>query len=289
MKRYKKIYVEITNVCNLNCDFCPLTKRSLEFMSEASFEFIISRIKHLTDQIYFHVMGEPLLHPRLEKFLDICDQHGVRVNITTNGVLIKKAESILLQSPAVKQVNYSLSSFEANSETLSLVSYIGNITSFILRAQATTGIVHSLRLWNLDNHSIKGANSWNDEIMALLEKQLNLGFSIKENCMSYRSGKLSNNIYVNIAEKFEWPDIDQPFDTEKVFCYGLRDKIAILVDGTVVPCCHDSDGNIALGNIFETPIDAIIDSVRAKAIYKGFTDRKVEEELCRKCGFARKF
>jgi radical SAM protein with 4Fe4S-binding SPASM domain len=289
MKRYKKIYVEITNVCNLKCNFCPLTKRAPEFMTEASFEFIVSNIKHLTDQIYFHVMGEPLLHPKLAVFLEICDRHGLKVNITTNAVLIHEAEAILLHSPAVKQVNFSLGSFEANSETLTLESYIGNITSFILKAQATTNIVNSLRLWNLDSDLIRGANSWNDKIMALLEDQLNLNFSIKENCMTYRAGKLSNNVYVNIAEKFEWPDIDQEIATEKVFCYGLRDKIAILVDGTVVPCCHDSDGNIALGNIFESSIDAIIDSPRAKAMYKGFTDRKVEEELCRKCGFARKF
>ena len=289
MKRYKKIYVEITNVCNLKCDFCPLTKRPLEFMTEASFEYIVSNIKHLTDQIYFHVMGEPLLHPKLAELLKICDRHGLKVNITTNAVLIHEAEDILLTSPAVKQVNFSLGSFEANSETLALEGYIGNITSFILKAQATTNIVSSLRLWNLDNDDIRGANTWNDKIMALLEDQLSLGFSIKENCMTYRAGKLSNNVYVNIAHKFEWPDINQELATNKVFCYGLRDKIAILVDGTVVPCCHDSDGNLALGNIFETPIDAIIDSVRAKAMYKGFTDRKIEEELCRKCGFARKF
>ncbi len=289
MKRYKKIYVEITNVCNLKCDFCPLTKRPLEFMTEESFEYIVSSIKHLTDQIYFHVMGEPLLHPKLSELLQISDRHGLKVNITTNAVLIHEAEDILLTSPAVKQVNFSLGSFEANSESLNLDDYIGNITSFILKAQATTNIVSSLRLWNLDSHITKGANSWNDKIMALLEDHLSLGFSIKENCMTYRAGKLSNNVYVNIAQKFEWPDIDQTFSTERVFCYGLRDKIAILVDGTVVPCCHDSDGNIALGNIFETPIDAIIDSPRAKAMYKGFTDRKVEEELCQKCGFARKF
>ena len=289
MKRYKKIYVEITNVCNLKCDFCPLNERPFEFMTEASFEYIVSNIKHLTDQIYFHVMGEPLLHPKLEEFLRICDHHGLKVNITTNAFLIQEAEAMLLNAPALKQVNFSLGSFEANPETLSLEQYIGNITSFILKAQAETNIVSSLRLWNMDSDFIKGANTWNDRIMALLEDQLNLDFSIKEKCMTYRSGKLSNNVYVNIAQKFEWPDMERELSSDNVFCYGLRDQIAILVDGTVVPCCLDSEGNIPLGNIFETPIDAIINSKRAKDMYNGFTNRKVTEELCRKCGFARKF
>ncbi|HSN66492.1 MAG TPA: SPASM domain-containing protein [Fusibacter sp.] len=289
MARYKKIYVEITNVCNLKCDFCPLTKRPPQFMTEAAFEDIVFKIKDLTDQIYLHVMGEPLLHPNLSSFLEICHTHGLKVNITTNGVLIQTAKDILLTAPAIKQVNFSLSSFEANKGTLALEKYIEQITAFILESQEKTQIVNSLRLWNLDGETTKGANNWNEQIMAYLEAHLNLGFSIKEKCMSYRSGKLSNNVYVNIAHKFEWPDIEQTDMSDRVFCYGLRDQIGILVDGTVVPCCLDSDGNIPLGNIFENSIESIIDSDRAKKMYKGFTDRQVTEELCKKCGFARKF
>jgi len=258
-------------------------------MTETAFEEILTKIKGLTDQIYLHVMGEPLLHPKLAAFLEISHIHGLKVNVTTNGVLIQSAKELLLSAPAVKQVNFSLSSFEANNGSLALEHYIEQITAFILEAQAKTQIVSSLRLWNMDGETTKGANTWNDQIMAFLEAHLKLDFSIKEKCMSYRSGKLSNNVYVNIAQKFEWPDIEQLEMSDSVFCYGLRDQIGILVDGTVVPCCLDSDGNIPLGNIFEQTIESIIDSDRAKKMYKGFTDRQVTEALCKKCGFARKF
>ena len=190
MARYKKIYVEITNICNLKCDFCPLTKRPPQFMTEAAFQDIVIKIKGLTDQIYMHVMGEPLLHPKLSAFLEICHTHGLKVNITTNGVLIQSAKDILLTAPAVKQVNFSLSSFEANKGSLTLERYIEQITEFILESQAKTQIVSSLRLWNLDGETTKGANNWNEQIMAYLEAHLKLDFSIKEKCMSYRSGKL---------------------------------------------------------------------------------------------------
>ncbi len=289
MPRYKKIYVEITNVCNLKCDFCPMTKRAPQFMTEEAFEAIITKIKGLTNQIYLHVMGEPLLHPNLPTFLEICHTHGLKVNITTNGVLIQSVKDLLLTAPALKQVNFSLSSFEANKGSLALERYIKDITTFILEAQSKTQIVSSLRLWNLDGALTKGANTWNEQIMSYLEADLNLDFSIKEKCMSYRSGKLSNNVYVNIAHKFQWPDIELTEMTDRVFCYGLRDQFGILVDGTVVPCCLDSEGNIPLGNILETSIESIIDSDRAKKMVKGFTDRQVTEELCKKCGFARKF
>ena len=191
MPRYKKIYIEITNVCNLKCEFCPMTKRPPQFMTVAAFEEIVIKIKGLTDQVYLHVMGEPLLHPDLSAFLEICHEHDLKVNVTTNGVLIENAKEILLASPTVKQVNFSLSSFEANKGSLALEHYIEQITKFVLEAQEKTDIVSSLRLWNLDGDTTKGANAWNEQIMAYLESHLKLDFSIKEKCKTYRGGKLS--------------------------------------------------------------------------------------------------
>ena len=63
----------------------------------------------------------------------------------------------------------------------------------------------------------------------------------------------------------------------------------MLADGTVVPCCLDHEGDIALGNIFEGSMEEILASERASAIYEGFRDHRATEELCRKCGYARRF
>ena len=60
---FKKIYIEITNVCNLNCKFCPPTKRAKEFMALDQFEIIIKQIHNETNLVALHVKGEPLLHP----------------------------------------------------------------------------------------------------------------------------------------------------------------------------------------------------------------------------------
>ena len=80
-----------------------------------------------------------------------------------------------------------------------------------------------------------------------------------------------------------------PDGGEKVFCYGLRDQLGVLCDGTVVPCCLDHEGDIVLGNLFQEDLDAILASPRAQAIYRGFSDGKAAEELCRRCGYARRF
>ena len=63
----------------------------------------------------------------------------------------------------------------------------------------------------------------------------------------------------------------------------------MLCDGTVVPCCLDHEGDIPLGNLFTQSLEEILSSPRAQAIYEGFSGRRVVEELCRKCGYARRF
>lgn len=289
MKRFKKVYIEITNICNLSCNFCPKTKRELKFMDEDAFVYIIKSIKPYTDYIYFHLMGEPFLNPNLERFLKISEDHGMKVNITTNGTLIDKVKDILLTAPALRQVNISLSSFEGNDSSKDLHDYIDNITSFILEANAKSNIICSMRLWNLDSEELKGSNKANLDILRLLEEKLGLDFSLGERLKEFYGIKIRNNVYLNMAEKFSWPDISKITENDKVFCYGLRDQIGILVDGTVVPCCLDSEGSIPLGNIFNMPMEEIINSKRARDIFEGFSRRYAVEELCKKCGYAKRY
>lgn len=288
-KRYKKIYIEITNICNLACDFCPKTTRAPRFMDEKEFLHIANQAKTFTDHIYFHIMGEPLLNPKIARFLEIANDLDLKVNMTTNGVLLESVQSILLDAPALRQLNISLSSFEANSKDVNLSGYIDPIVAFVLKAYQSGSLICSLRLWNLDSQNIKGANLLNDGIIERLDLAFGLGGGLSDALKDKSSLKLAKNVYLNLAEKFEWPDISKSAATESVFCYGLRDHIGILVDGTVVPCCLDSEGNIPLGNIFNQHLDEIINAPRAIAMYEGFSNRCAVEQLCQKCGYAKRY
>lgn len=287
MKRFKKVYIEIINICNLSCNFCPKTSRSLGKMSVEQFKKIIEEIKPYTDYIYLHLMGEPTLHKDLEAFLQIAYEAGLKVNITTNGTLLHKAKEVLLKSPSLRQVNISLHSFEANEQGIDLKDYVNQIARFV--DEAAPRIICSLRLWNKDSDELKGSNNLNAPIMQLLEESFNLDVKLGEVLQLKPSFKLKEHVYLNMAEKFDWPDIDKEEGEAQVFCYGLRDQIGILVDGTVVPCCLDSEGNIPLGNILYTSLGDILNSDRAKAIYEGFSNRKAVEELCKKCGYAKRY
>lgn len=284
MKRFKKAYIEITNICNLSCNFCPKTSRKLEFMNRESFEHIVKNIKPYTDYIYFHLMGEPFLNKELESFLEISKENQLKVNITTNGTLISEVKNVLLNSSALRQVNISLHSFEANEEKVDFNKYINNVIDFVKEAAENTNIICALRLWNLDTR-YSASNNMNIDIFELLEKEFEINCDLKESLKEKNSFKLRKNVYISMGEKFKWPSLKVEELGERAFCYGLRDQIGILVDGTVVPCCLDSDGSILLGNIFENNLEEILDSKRAKDIYDGFSERKVVEELCKRCGF----
>ena len=272
----KKAYIEITNICNLNCSFCPGTKREGRFMSKEEFEHIASSLVGHTKFLYFHLMGEPLLHPQLGEFLEIAHSKDFRVIITTNGTLLAEAAPILLSADALHRVNISLQSFEGSGGR-EAEGYIASVCSFA-RALTEKGGLCSLRLWNEG-----GENSLNGKIISLLESHYPFPW---EDCG--KNIRLAPRLFLEHGDKFDWPDLEGA-ERNVSFCYGLRDQIGILCDGTVVPCCLDSDGSIPLGNLHEKSLSEILQSKRAKAIYDGFSGHKATEELCRRCGYASRF
>ncbi|MGG7176468.1 radical SAM/SPASM domain-containing protein [Clostridium paraputrificum] len=289
MKKFKKVYIEVTNVCNLSCSFCPLTKREKMFLTPDKFEHVLKEIKPYTEYIYLHLMGEPLLNPNLEKFLDLAYEYGFKVNLTTNGTLIMKNKEILIKAKALRQINISLHSFEANDNGITFDEYFSNVLSFIDDTNKNTEIICSMRLWNLDSYSLKGENELNKKIVALIKDKFHFEGDLKETLDMEKKIKLKTKLYLNGAEKFQWPTMEIESLGEEGFCHGLRDHFGILVDGTVVPCCLDGEGQIPLGNLYEKSLDEIINGERAKRIYDGFSGRKRVEELCKRCGYSEMF
>ncbi|SFL07905.1 radical SAM additional 4Fe4S-binding SPASM domain-containing protein [Paenibacillus sp. 1_12] len=290
MKTFKKTYIEITSVCNLACTFCPQTKRQSNFIKIDAFTKTLDEIKPHTDYIYFHVKGEPLLHPKIDELLDLSHERGFKVNITTNGTLITKNKHKILAKPALRQMNFSLHSFDGHEGSTNKEAYIMNILDFVKEAVATTPLLVSLRLWNLDTDNTTNAErSRNREILAMIENAFDLDFKIEEKFERGSGLKIAKQIYLNQDHEFQWPDLKEAEDEGKGFCHALRNQAAILVDGTVVPCCLDGEGVINLGNIHQTPFSEIVEGERANNLYNGFSRREVVEELCRKCGYRQRF
>ena len=298
MKKFKKIYIEITNQCNLSCSFCPKTKRKSHFMTVEEFTHIINTTKAQGEDFYLHVMGEPTAHPHFAEFLRICKENGVKVNITTNGTLLNRAGDAIIEN-TVRSVSVSMHSFEANELNKDMKDYLDKIMDFCKKSIGS-GITVELRLWNFDRESIYDKNQLNGQIVDYLETQLELDFDLRQAMTDKFSEmetsnsrkfnfRLKDRIFLGMAQHFDWPDITKEERYCDGFCYGLRNQIAILANGDVVPCCLDSEGNIVLGNIHQNTLQEIFDGQRAQAIYTGFTHRKAVEPLCQTCGYMKMY
>ena len=273
---YSRAYVEVTNICNMNCSFCHGHSRPPRQMTEEEYARVLEQLKGKTKYIYHHLMGEPLVHPKLPRFIQMASQAGFHPMITTNGSLLdRRGDELLIQG--LHKINISIHSFEGDSQDTHC-RYIQKVADFAHKA-SRFGIIVSLRLWN------KGCDDGRNEIAINILKE-NFPDPWTENTRGYR---IRDRLFLEWGDRFTWPDQNAPDGGENLTCRGLMDHFGILSDGTVVPCCLDSDGVIALGNVFREELSDILASPRAKAMVEGFRCRKAVEDLCRRCGYARKF
>ena len=277
MKRFKKIYIEITNSCNLNCSFCSVSNKEKREMTIDEFTIVIDKIKDYTDYVYLHVKGEPLLHSSLNEILSLCDRNNLFVNVTTNGTLLKERFEILNNHNCIRQLNISLHS-ENNKKT-----YFEDI--FETCKLLSTKMFISYRLWTLKDFKL-------DEKTAIIVEKIinsyNLSTDGVEKLKKDKAVKINKNTFVNKSNLFEWPSMNNNNDSDG-YCYGFIDQVAILSDGTVTACCLDSDGILNSGNIISDSFDEIINSKHVNVIIDGFKNRNIKEKLCRKCTFKNRF
>ena len=260
---FKKVYVEITNNCNLDCSFCVKNKRDKMFINIDDFKKVLNKLNGYTKYLYFHIMGEPLLHPYINELIDIASD-DYYVNITTNGYLLNKVKD----NKNIRQINISLHSFD-DRYNKSLDEYLNNIFDSVDKLVVNNTII-KYRLWVDSVHKSDIINKLEDKYKVKIDSN---------------EVKLDNNVYYEVEQEFIWPSYDNDYYSENGSCRALRDHIGILVDGTIVPCCLDSEGTIKLGNIYKNEINDIINSDLFKEMKKGFQDNKKVHDLCKKCNF----
>lgn len=283
-KRFQKIYIEITNRCNLNCAFCPKSIRKYEDMKPENFEYILKQVKEYTNLIYLHVKGEPLMHKDLKQIFDICDKYNIMVNLTTNGTMLKNGLDILMNFKGLRQVNVSIhSAVENNKNDMEVAKYINEVCQCVDILKKNTII--SYRLWNVNRIQ---ENQHNKVALDLLAEKYNIPMLYKL-ARENNYIELEKNIFLNQDIEFKWPNINEKIICTEGTCLGLKKQLAILSNGDVVPCCLDENANILLGNIFETDLGSIINCDKAIRIIEGFNNNKLCEKLCQTCGFIKRF
>lgn len=266
-----RCYLEITNTCNLRCDFCPKTSRPRRQLSLEEFDLLTDRVRGRVSILYFHLMGEPLLHPLLPDFIRMAREKGFQTVLTSNGTLLHRAQELLQALP--HKIQLSLHAHEGNAMT-SHEEYISRVMDFALKAVAE-GTCVVLRLWNQG-----GQDNDNPMVEHLLEQHVPRPWTVRSD--GYR---MMPGLYLEYDRKFEWPEPQTSAleADEERFCHALDKQFGVLVDGSVVPCCLDHDGSVVLGNLFHESLDEVLSSPRARAMMEGFARHRAVEPLCQHC------
>lgn len=285
MALFSKVYIEISNICNIQCSFCPVVEREKQMMSLEQFKHVLLQAKPYAKEICLHLMGEPLAHPKIKEILTICDEENVQVQITTNGLLIKRYQDILVRSRCLRQINFSLQSYKDNFPHKDLRQYLIPILGFTLLLQQKRPEVYvNLRLWNVD-----ASDNENEEVFQELEKFYEIEIKRSVDVGHIKSKRIWNRVYLHFDSRFEWPDMSLPNQGEQGRCHGLINQLGIHTNGTVVPCCLDKEAQIDLGNVFEKSLEDILNSSRAIAIKEGFQNNRRVEKLCQHCSYITRF
>lgn len=287
MASLERIYIEISNICNLQCSFCPEVERPQQVMSLEKFEAIIKQAVPLAKQVCLHLMGEPTAHPQFAKIIELCEKYDAKVMLTTNGTLLKRHQQTL-SSPSVVQINFSVHSFRDNFADKELHGYLLPILEFsrwLHEKNPSTYI--NYRLWNLGAGD--AGEAANADVYDLVERYFDVTINRRQGNGRFKSKRVWERVYFHFDSRFEWPHPDLPLRGETGTCHALKSHAAIHADGTVVPCCLDKEARLPLGNCLETPLSEVLQSDRAQKMRAGFESGQLIEDLCRRCDYVSRF
>lgn len=287
-KRFDKVHVEISNICNLQCSFCPEVLRPKKLMSLDLFREVIRQVAPLAEQVAFHLMGDPLVHPHLSELVEICHEEKVRIFFVTNGLLLREKQADLLLHPAFRQVCFSLHSFHDNFGDQDPTPYLKRIFAYSEKAfEARPDLYINYRLWNLEDP--RGTGAKNQDMLRRITDHFGTPVNANRDARIQKSQRLKNRLYLHFDTEFTWPSLEHPVRSERGTCHGLSTHFGVHVDGTLVPCCLDKEAAIPLGNIIQQSALEILDAPRAQAMRKGFREGRLVEDLCRRCHYIERF
>lgn len=300
MKRFERVYIEISDYCGLACGFCPSARRK-SMRGEMDLELfrrICAEVRGIARRVCLHLLGDPLSVDSLNAYLRVAGEFGLKVEIVSSGLFLSKHSFESLISAPIVQICFSLSAMIANSARFSS-SHLARILSFCDYAlQSKSEIFINLRLQNVYIES-----SALDSIIGAIAKHFK--YDIKSLKTALKNGekvRLARKILLLSKRQFQWQitqntqysnksaDSKIFTNTDSIkragrFCLALQKQIGILSNGILVPCCMDYAGEARLGNLNENSLRDLLESSTFQRFESALSSGIPAHRICQDCGF----
>lgn len=273
---FKRIYIELSNYCNLNCVFCTPSTKNNRMLTLDEFKRILAEVSLYTKEVCLHILGEPTIHPNFLEIVKLINEKGLKVMLSTNGITIPKLENALYDVK-IDTWNISLhSTYQLKDSEKN--EYFRTILPFINNYQKKYISTFHLRLWADTNKEIKANNQ--------IIKHILFNYYAYKGEVTSRI-RLKDRIILAYEEEFLWPSL-KTNEYSDGYCLGGKSHIGILANGEVVLCCLDAKGLTSFGNILKTPLKDILVSEKFQKTIKAFKDNKCHLELCKHCTYKKR-
>ncbi|NEQ32361.1 MAG: radical SAM protein [Leptolyngbya sp. SIO4C5] len=321
MPRLDRLHIEVTNVCNFKCEFCPdaIMQRSRGHMDFALLSQLIDEIsdRQLARIVTFHLMGEPLIYPFIFEAIERAVKKGLALHLTTNGSTFHLRPDHIerLVTSGIPKVTISLQTPDPKTfvirgapPKLKPEQYFDGITRYV---QANLAAPHSptrvhLKFLDTSPHPflvphkplsvIEGKAQMQQELQNWAKRLLE-GYAaapstatLQQRLRQHRAGRwqtieLTPKLALETFPLDSWGNVesDRVIAAQFGYCNGASQQAGILYDGTVVPCCKDFEGQIPLGNVQDTSLGHILDSAPACQLRQGFDRLQVKNPVCQRC------
>ena len=115
--------IELTDICNFRCTFCPSFTRKSGYMDEELLKKILNETKFQRNSVALHFHGESTLHPKLGKMISLCKNKGLVVYLSTNASMLNDEISKTIIESGLDRLTFSFDG--ASKEIFEKYRYYG--------------------------------------------------------------------------------------------------------------------------------------------------------------------
>lgn len=321
MLHLERLHIEVTNVCNFKCEFCPdaIMTRRRGHMDLSLLERLLKTVadEQIAEIVTFHLMGEPLIYPHIFPAIRRAVNLGLRLHLTTNGSTFHLCPEHIekLVASGIPKVTISLQTPDPHTfqlrgapPRLPSEAYFAGITRYVQKnlqdPHAPTRIhikfldttPHPFLVPHKPMDIMSGRAQMQAELMSWAQRLL-AGVvdapdsrTLQTAIAHHRPGRwqlipLHPKLVLETFPLDSWGNVEseQVIPAQFGYCNGASRQAGILYDGTVVPCCKDYEGQIPLGNVTQQPLHSILEGAAACALRTGFDRFQVTHPVCQRC------